>query len=55
MIFDFSGVMTDAEEVLTNATRLLQIKYGMAHCTVQVERFNAAAIEVCAQCTTLGD
>ncbi|XP_046639144.1 zinc transporter 2-like isoform X1 [Daphnia pulicaria] len=49
------GVMTDAEEVLNNATRLLQIKYGIAHCTVQVERFNAAAIEVCPQCTTFDD
>ncbi|XP_032785505.2 zinc transporter 2 isoform X1 [Daphnia magna] len=49
------GVMTDAEEVLSNATRLVQIKYGIAHCTVQVERFNAAAIEVCPQCTTFDD
>lgn len=50
-----SGAMTDAEKILLKATRMLQTKYGIAHCTVQVERFNAAAIEDCPQCVTFDD
>ena len=50
-----TGSMTDAEKVLVSATRLLQTKYGMAHCTVQVERYNASAMEICPPCTALAD
>ena len=44
----------DAEQILKRATRLLQTKHKIAHCTVQVERFNAA-METCPQCTALSD
>lgn len=47
--------MTDAEKVLKSATKVLQSKYGIAHCTVQVERFNAATMELCPQCIAFDD
>ncbi len=47
--------MADAEKVLMSATRLLQSKYGMAHCTVQIERYNASAMSICPQCLALDD
>lgn len=47
--------MTEAEKVLKAATKLLQTKYNIAHCTVQVERFNATTMEICPQCTALDD
>lgn len=50
-----TGAMADAEKVLMSATRLLQSKYGMAHCTVQIERYNASAMSICPQCLALDD
>lgn len=47
--------MADAEKVLNKATRMLQTKYGIANCTVQVERFDAAAMEICPQCSEFDD
>lgn len=53
--FDRTGATTDSEKILNHATRMLQIKYGFAHCTVQIERFNAATMDVCPQCTAFDD
>ena len=49
------GPTVDSEQVLKKATRLLQTKFKIAHCTVQVERYNAITMESCPQCTALSE